>query len=695
MSDSSQITGQGSISSNRRNEGTLTGLSADAIKKLTDKLSEMMGEDVTQGFEPARNERGELLNEEGLPIIDITEPLSTTTETPISGNAIVTEDTMPPRLSNLPEAARERLRQQRDRILDQLEEEEWQAQKREEEVDLEQRQEILRKRKEAAAKEKEKLKANKDMQKKMGRALVGNAGIPRAQEDESSVIELVSDDVKRSSRDEKPARKSVAFADVPKEPDESQKPPTAQRHSLDWGDLTPGRLCSNGRPTLVPADNSLPMKMTVVERMPRAPPKTATTVFPPDSDDESDLEYGPVGGEPDGDTGYIDQSDTELALEDEEYDFDFAQHQREIALEYHEKRSKIGAAARAAMTSHSHDANGDARVDIPLDVPSSQPEKPSISRFKAEHLVSSYNAATSPSTSLGASVVPASTARTLQNAIRTGKLDTDGRLVGGDADSASEDETEGMQELLELLQKGELYNLGPEGTVVVPPSTSQALPTAASSPAASSSAGDKTPFADLPPINRPKTSKFKLSRASAGRPSGPGRPLEPATSASVVEGPSPKPPTPMASTVLERSSAKHPSATTTPAVTEKSSPRPPSVVTPTVAERRPATTTPNPAGTPPTFPSMIVDSPSFAPPSASPRGTAAPTSPMIVDSPSFAKPAPTSPSPTSRPSRPPTVISSSAVRESTRAPAASATAPSVSQSQARPGKVSRFMAERS
>ena len=36
-------------------------------------------------------------------------------------------------------------------------------------------------------------------------------------------------------------------------------------------------------------------------------------------------------------------------------DFDYARHQREIALEYYEKRKTIGAEVNSAMRAHSHD----------------------------------------------------------------------------------------------------------------------------------------------------------------------------------------------------------------------------------------------------------------------------------------------------------------------------------------------------
>ncbi|KAF8077687.1 hypothetical protein FPV67DRAFT_7867 [Lyophyllum atratum] len=254
-----------------------------------------------------------------------------------------------------------------------------------------------------------------------------------------------------------------------------------------------------------------------------------------------------------------------------------------------------------------------------------------------------------------------------------------------------------MQELLELLQKGELYNLGPDGNLIhaVPPSAGKGQPASVSTPLSSAATG-KAPFNDLPPIDRPKTSKFKLSRANAGRPSGSSVPSDQSARTddpvSMLERSSPKPRTTMASNVLERSSAQRPSTRTTP-VTERSSPKPASATTPAVLERRPASTV-NPTAATPAFPSMIVDSPSFSAPSAarmSSQTGATPAFSMTVDSPSFPKPQVPVPSQgSSRPSRPPTLVSS-AVRESSRASPGNTT-PDLPQ--ARPGKVSRFMAER-
>lgn len=255
--------------------------------------------------------------------------------------------------------------------------------------------------------------------------------------------------------------------------------------------------------------------------------------------------------------------------------------------------------------------------------------KPAISQFRANRIASAYNASTSSSTSLGASVLPASSTRTLQQAFRAGKLDSDGRLVGGEADSASEDEEPGLQEVLELLKKGEVYNIGPDGKYLhtIPPSSGQPNPAGAPfvAPLPAEAAEVK-----LPPSlsGKPKTSRFKVSRQAAGRPS---MPLSTGFSSNEALSPSVTP-----VSYDTRSSPK----VATPAST------------PIVIERIP----------PSTLPSESQSGPQTIKPSSSTtlQGSVSPFS-MIVDSPSF-------PTPRERPLRPPTVVASRSPPGSARRP---------------------------
>ena len=221
---------------------------------------------------------------------------------------------------------------------------------------------------------------------------------------------------------------------------------------------------------------------------------------------------------------------------------------------------------------------------------------------------------------MDASVLPSSTTQTLQRAIRTGKLDLDERLVGGDADSASEEENEGMQEVLELLRKGEVHNLGPDGNRIhaVPPHASSHGEKKQPSPSGTSPAAANNPQLNaFPPLNRPKTSKFKLSRSQFERP----------TPAATIP-PSPCP-TSQDHTPVSRD--------------ERSSPRLPAAMMPSVIERLPPTANATVKASPSSVTPTAIDSPSVLPQSSISALNATPSTsseilPVVVNSPSFPKP---------------------------------------------------------
>ncbi|KAJ7444828.1 hypothetical protein FB451DRAFT_71212 [Mycena latifolia] len=533
-------------------------LSSSDVQKLSEKLKELVGDDA--GEPQNRNEEGQLLNEEGLPIIDITEPV----HAPDIPPSLFPDEETPIPLASLPLSDQERRRRERDRILDLLEEEEQAEQAREEEFSKEQRQEILRKRKMAAQDELNRLKAAKDMQKKMGKALL--QGLSIAREQATPAESLAPDPVVTANEVAPVLQKSVKFADAA---GEVETPQVQKEETPDWGDVVPARLRPNSGRSLMSNAQIVghPMKMQVVERIPGKPKLDQPQ---PDSDDESAPPDSPTVADSDEEGGFI--SDEELA---EQVDLDFAHHQREITLEYHAKRAKMAETTSTAMKSHSHDRDGVSHKTTEESLNQSS-RKPAISHFQANRLTSSYNtAAPSSSKSLGANVLPASSARTLQRAIRVGKLDSDNRLVGGDAgESGSEEEGEaGMEEIMELLKKGEVYNLGPDGNFIhtVPPP-----PRAPSSPPAPA-----IDAPDAPPrpssSRKPPASKFKLARAGQ-------RPVAPAPASPDMSGP----PTPPSS--ASRSSPKLPAESPTPILSS-------------VVEK--------PSSSSAAFASMIVDSPSF------------------------------------------------------------------------------------
>ena len=257
----------------------------------------------------------------------------------------------------MPPDEKERRRRERDRILDLLEEEERLQQLQEERDAEEGRKEAIRKRKESAKAELDRLKAAQELQKKMGQALVRHAEGrgEDGQEEDARVKPQVTSPV---------TKKSVSFADAPAVEANERDQQTSIRQP-DWGDVTPGRLRARNRiPVVSKAEaQKYPMKMHVVERHPTAAP------VPPfhndaDSDDESTSSTGNpsphTGNDSPEEEARSSSGDSANDLSDdepleEEFDYDSAQHHREIALEYHKKRRAIGADTAKVMGAHTLD----------------------------------------------------------------------------------------------------------------------------------------------------------------------------------------------------------------------------------------------------------------------------------------------------------------------------------------------------
>ena len=298
------------------------------------------------------------VNEESLPIIDITEPAEEAESLGAGTTSIAREDKLIP-LGSLPMSQRERLRQERERILDMLEEEERFEEQREREQTLEEKKEAIRKRVEEATKERDRTQAAKEMQKKMGRALLGNKTTDQ-DKNETTVSEPVPSDSAKP-------KKCVSFVDEPTESTEG-------RHSSEretWGDISLATLRPTNRLTLLSKaeEDRQPMKSRVVERKPVGP-VSIRQQGPGDSDDESNSDdeddWASLG---DGKSLPAEQSHEDLASDSDATnesleDLDFAQHQRDIALEYYAKRGIIGQAAAQALVSHSHTKEDNQKVCI-------------------------------------------------------------------------------------------------------------------------------------------------------------------------------------------------------------------------------------------------------------------------------------------------------------------------------------------
>ena len=622
------------------------------------------------------------MNEEGLPIIDITEPLnekpSQSTEPPLPPATTIEEPFIP--LSSLPPSARARRNDQVKRILDYLEEEEHQEELKEKQREFQDRNDMLQKQKLLDEKEKANIKATKELQKKMGRALLQNIGKAKEKERQEQEAQRLLDEAADKNRSPSLKKKTVAFVDtLDNSKDDTIETPEPS-DAPDWGDVTLARLRASKRPTLLSQSllDKHPMKMSVVERFPSGLPTLPNSPHPrqnfADSDDESD----PAPESDSSDTVAGDEDDSESIVEQDEVDIDFAQHQRQIALEYHDKRSRFGQdAAEAIMNpSFTDDAplvkkqqnflfNFSSNLVLlslqePTPGATRESSKPVVSHFRANRIASSYNASMpTASTSLGASIVPASSSRTIQHALRMGTLDPDGRLVGGEVDSASEDEDPALQEVLELLKKGEVYNLGPDGNYIhtIPP-PSAPTPTSTATPSPMQQEPSATKFLP-PPSRRSQTSKFKASRPSDPIPIPTPSPI------SVYESLSPSP-TPISHDPRSSPKLDAPQAT---------------AIAPQVYERQPLSA---PASSS-TLPfSLIVDSPSF--PAASQQGGGRrPAVPPTV--------LPSSSVPSTRPDRPPAILSSAEPHSNiSQTPQSN----EISQQEAaKPEKkVSRFKAER-
>ncbi|KAK0211029.1 hypothetical protein DFS33DRAFT_346440 [Desarmillaria ectypa] len=518
-------------------------ISPEALQRLSEKLTEFSGGMDTAKDTFNANCGGEHVNEEGLPIIDINEP---DFETGSSSNMPLAEPDLIP-LSSLSPGELEVRKRERNRILDMLETEEEMRERKAKEAATERRREALQNMKEASREGVKNFAQTREMQKKMGKALLRNMAVAREKELKEKAEKEAEDLEKEKARTKKRPQKTVTFAEPEKEEEEEEEEEGVMH---EWGDVAQGRLTSTKRLTLLSKlnDSTLPMKVSVVERPPgQSNPLPEPPQILPDSDDESEPPLSEGGSSLDN------PSDADDDVE-EGFDMDYVQHQREIALEYHKKRETIGRDVSLAMRSHVYEEDEEERPSG-----SAPKKKTPLSHFKSERLTSSYGASApssflSPtSQSLGASVLPASGAETLRNAIKMGKLDSDNRLVGEGSDNEGDNET--VQEIIRLLEKGEAYNAGP--------STKDSI---------------------LPvnlPLLLPKTesSKFKAARSQAGRPATPSSQSDSSTPVSKVA----------------RSSLKLP---------------------PTVTNIPPSTVMASPSFPAGDMMSMIVESPSFPQPQA-------------------------------------------------------------------------------
>lgn len=258
-----------------------------------------------------------MFNEEGLPIVDVTEPVVDSLSNQISA-ATLTE---PPSLRPLPKTEEERMarRRERDAFLDALElEERLQEEKEQEEGASNDIQETEFMKAVRIARERVK-------EIRTGTNTQANAGISRDRDSDSAGSEQEDGDtaIKGKSANSK---KVVSFADADDE--ELQR---GGSRSKEWGDVQMAKL---RKPILAKApqmkSGSGIMQLEIVERIPpltsRKPVSVSTRQE--DSDDEDEEEKS--------------EEDESNEENDEDPSMEDAMHHREIALRYHQLRQSLG-----------------------------------------------------------------------------------------------------------------------------------------------------------------------------------------------------------------------------------------------------------------------------------------------------------------------------------------------------------------
>jgi hypothetical protein len=294
----------------------------------------------------------QLLNDEGLPVIEINEP---SVDRGIFSSPVVnpSADGLP-LWTDLTPLQREVRQRERDRILDLFEAEEAEEEERAAKATHEQRQRELAARRDAAKNELARLKAQRDLQRRMGKALLVNLQQTREREEKA-------EDVNKERTTTAPklkSRKSVSFADIPEDDGAEQKRVSGE-DVFKWGDVVPARLGCPEEDTSTEKNRGV-MKFHVIERSIRAPSARVTVANSgADSDDESDTAESDSGSVPtslSNDNTESDKSvDVDTDVLEDEYDLEEAQNHRDVALRYYETRAAIGADALQTMHSHTHE----------------------------------------------------------------------------------------------------------------------------------------------------------------------------------------------------------------------------------------------------------------------------------------------------------------------------------------------------
>lgn len=299
---------------------------------------------------------------------------------PSQGDVEITEEPDVIPLTLLSEKERARIQTRVNKILDLFEAEEEKELAMEEEQEERERREELAKREAEAKAEKERKLAQREMQKKMGKALLRNIAEARVKDEQEKAEMLASPIAGPSSCPTSPGgsrkpKKKVSFANIPDI--DVDKPKLEQEKShITLGDVSIGILKGNTKRVRLKKDElaNLPMKLEVVERIPGEWRKNAPLEKQEegDSDDESPPEDASHSHADDNSNSDSEDDDDvwrsygnmEDEVDEDEFDTLTQAHlQREVALSYIEKRNTVGADLRELASS---DGKGEHDWDAPV-----------------------------------------------------------------------------------------------------------------------------------------------------------------------------------------------------------------------------------------------------------------------------------------------------------------------------------------
>ncbi|GJJ12532.1 hypothetical protein Clacol_006775 [Clathrus columnatus] len=416
------------------------------------------------------------LNEEGLPIVEIIEPVPDDLDTPSLTAATdeyeYIEDHYLEPLSNLSPEALALNRQRRDKILQMLEEEEERETRRTEQerrLELQRQRELARKQMEIRMLnqgfEIEKRRKAKEVELRMAKALVTSK----------------SEDTELESTTTHNQKKTVTFV----EPHEDFPKTTSQSLS---------------------SSSKKPMKMTVIERtpvsMPVSGPSSAEKPSFAREKAASSRSIKFIDSGRDSDDELEPDNDTNSTASMESFDEDIvlsAKLHRELALEYHTRREALASRGVDLSSQEKTKKTDWDQEDVPLEATlAKQPPKPSMSRFKGVDL-----------TTFGTAVLPP---ETLSNSVRMGKL-VNGQLVASPLDEEKEDEEMEEETIRKLLLRSMDQYAGIASQVLGPSSNGSYWPQSEDSSAATTHSISKGQAGvNLKP---PKTSHFKYNRTQS------------------------------------------------------------------------------------------------------------------------------------------------------------------------------------